>query len=272
MRSGPILDAASRFRLGEAPSIPLKGVSSGFIPLGIPSDGHLANVAIGQGRVLASPLQMAIAMTGFANRDRVAVPRLVIQTQDPMTGDLDETFPTASTPLRYAEEAVDAVREGMWGTVNHALGTGRSAALTKPHVFGKTGTAQWFHKGSERRLGWFAGFADATDPKIAFAMVSEGAIGETMSGGRNAAPFAGNFFREVYAQPESFLVSVPAEILTPEPLLDSSPPGFSPPQPRSRVYVRYPRVTPARTGTARPPPQPRRWKRGNFFRGFWGSN
>ena len=217
MRSEPILDAASRFRLGTAPAIPLKGVSSGFFPPEIPSDGLIANVSIGQGEVLASPLQMAIAMTGFANRDRVIQPRLVLQTQDPMTGELEETFPAAATPLRYPESAVNAVREGMWGVVNHDLGTGRSAALSKPHVFGKTGTAQWFHEGNERRLGWFVGFADAKDPKIAFAMVAEGAIGETMSGGTNAAPFAGNFLREVYEEPERYLVSVPEKILTPEP-------------------------------------------------------
>lgn len=227
MRSAPILDAAIRFRLGIAPVIPLKGVSSGFMPSEIPSDGILANVSIGQGQVLTSPLQMAIAMTGFANRDRVAQPRLVLQTQDPMTRVLNATYPAASTPLRYSESSVNAVRDGMWGVVNHSLGTGRSAALSKPHVFGKTGTAQWFHEGQERRLAWFAGFADAKDPKIAFAMVVEGVIGETVSGGSNAAPFAGNFLREVYRQPERYLVTLPEAILTPAPRLGSSSLGRS---------------------------------------------
>lgn len=274
MRSGPILDAASRFRLGTAPAIPLKGVSSGFIPPEIPSDGIMANVSIGQGQVQVSPLQMAIAMTGFANRDRVVQPRLVLQTQDPMTGDLEETFPAAWTPLRYSESAVNAVRDGMWGVVNHALGTGGSAALSKPHVFGKTGTAQWFHEGNERRLGWFAGFADAKDPKIAFAMVAEGAIGETMSGGRNVAPFAGNFLREVYEEPERYLVSVPDEILTPEPRLESPPPlgGSYYQQAQTRRDGYDPLVAAARAAMARPDPQPSRMMRGYFFRRFRGSN
>lgn len=273
MRSEPILDAASRFRLGTAPAIPLKGVSSGFIPPEIPSDGRIANVSIGQGQVLASPLQMAIAMTGFANRDRVVQARLVLQTQDPMTGALEVTFPAASTPLPYSESSVDAVREGMWGAVNHARGTGRSAALSKPHVFGKTGTAQWFHGGKERRLGWFAGFADASDPKIAFAMVAEGAIGESMSGGRNAAPFAGNFLREVYEEPERYLVSVPEGILTPEPrLVSSTPPRSDNRQPQTRRVVLDPRLVSARAALTRHAPQPRRINRGNLFRLFRGTN
>jgi len=185
-----------------------------------------------------------------------------------MTGDIEDTFPAASTPLRYSQSAVNAVREGMWGVVNHALGTGRSAALSKPHVFGKTGTAQWFHEGNERRLGWFAGFADAQDPKIAFAMVAEGAIGETMSGGSNAAPFAANFLREVYREPERYLVSVPAAILTPEPRLgQSSPRGFYYQQAQTRRDG-YDPLLAARAAMARPAPQPLRTMRGFFLRRF----
>lgn len=265
MRSDPIIDAASRFRIGVAPEIPLTGVSSGHMPAVIPSDGRIANVSIGQGQVLVSPLQIAVAMTGFANRDRVVKPRLILQTQDPLSGDLDQTFRTESTPLRYSESAVNTVREGMWGVVNYGRGTGRSAAISKPHNFGKTGTAQWFHEGNERRLGWFTGFADAENPKIAYAFLAEGAVGETMSGGRNAAPFVGNFLREIYDEPDQYLVSVPEKILTPEPRLAPATNSYASSS-NGRRYDNSPQ--PTRTVIARPAPQPRQRKRGFFARLF----
>ncbi len=274
-RSEPIIEVANRFRIGTAPEIPLNGVSPGHMPPVIPSDGRIANVAIGQGQVLVSPLQIATAMTGFANRDNVAKPRLILQTQHPLSGHINETFPADSTPLRYPETAVNTVREGMWGVVNYGRGTGRSAALSKPHVFGKTGTAQWFHEGNERRLGWFTGFADAQNPKIAFAMVAEGAVGEAMSGGRNAAPHCGNFLREIYQEPDTYLVSVPESILTPEPRLTPATRTYA-----SRSYDSRsgggsrsydPRVMAAQAVVVRPAPQPRQRNRG-FFSRLFGRN
>lgn len=270
-RSQPIIEAAHRFRIGMAPEISLNGVSGGHMPSVIPSDGRIANVSIGQGQVLVSPLQIATAMTGFANRDNVVKPRLILQTQHPLSGDLDQTFPADSTPLRYPESAVNTVREGMWGVVNYGRGTGRSAALSKPHVFGKTGTAQWFHEGEERRLGWFTGFADAENPKIAFAMVAEGAVGETMSGGRNAAPYCGNFLREIYTEPDTYLVSIPEKILTPEPRLTPATHTYATRSHDSRSSDGRnfdPRVISAQAVVARPAPRPRQKKRGLFSRLF----
>ncbi|MEX2581059.1 MAG: penicillin-binding transpeptidase domain-containing protein [Verrucomicrobiales bacterium] len=278
-KQDPLLLAAHRFRFGTAPDIPLGKVSAGHVDESLPSNGRLANAAIGQGRLMASPLQMALAMTGFANRDRIALPRLVLQIQDPLSGEIEQAFPERSEPLGYDEEAVDIVREGMWGVVNYARGTGQRAKLEKPRVFGKTGTAQWPSRGKDLRAAWFSGFVDANSPKIAFAAVTEGAEDETMSGGRNSAPLAGEFLRSVYEEPDEFYVSVPDEPLTPEPSFAAPRGGqyaASQSEPGSQARSRSSRdgrtiVGRDRHPRAEPRPQPRR-KRGFFARLFGGSN
>ncbi len=56
---------------------------------------------------------------------------------------------------------------------------------------GKTGTAQWR---ANRELAWFAGFFPVENPRFAFAVLYEGAPGESVSGGRKAAPMVPAFF------------------------------------------------------------------------------
>ncbi|NNE90666.1 MAG: hypothetical protein HKN23_03380 [Verrucomicrobiales bacterium] len=217
--SEAILRAADKFSIGIAPNIPLEAVATGNAPEKAPSRRGIANLAIGQGALLASPVQMAAAMTVFANSGHYAHPRLVLQVQDPIDHRLVKTIAPNVERMTFLPSDIETVREGMWGVVNYGRGTGQRAKLEKPHVFGKTGTAQWSTGGNERRLAWFTGFADAENPKIAFAVLTEGREDEKMSGGRNSAPLAGEFLRTIYEGAADFEVEVPEQLLTSVPSL-----------------------------------------------------
>lgn len=208
----PIAEMARRFGFGVAPDLPVPSVAPGNIPnpdtYGDPRS--LANFSIGQGQVLVSPVQLAFAMAGLANGRFVPKARLLRETADPVTGEVARYIkPAVSHPLDIPMEDVDIIRDGMWGVVNHGAGTAGSASLRNPVVYGKTGTSQWATGGKLRSLAWFAGWVDAERPRIAFAVMTQGSRGETLSGGRSAAPIAAGVLRTVYQDPTTYAVTVP---------------------------------------------------------------
>lgn len=210
--AAPISSVCARFGLGVAPALPLPSVAPGNIPkpenYGDPRS--LANFAIGQGEVLASPVQMAFAMAGLANGRFVPQPRLIRETVDPKSGvTVMHNKVRIAHSLRLHPADVDLVRDGMWGVVNYSGGTAGSAAMRNPVVYGKTGTSQWSVGGRLRSLAWFTGWVDAENPRIAFAVVTQGKGQETLSGGRSAAPIASGVLRKVYAEPEAYAVTLP---------------------------------------------------------------
>jgi len=219
MGDRPIHEAMQHFGIGVPPAIELDTVSEGNHPDIFSSRRGLANVSIGQGALLVSPLQMAKAMGVFATKGDSVRPRLVLQTQDALNPSEVEPGQIDRVKLPYRVEHLETVRDGMWGVVNYGGGTGQRAGMSKPWVFGKTGTAQWTHGGQERRLAWFTGFVDAEKPRIAFAVLSEGRYGESMSGGGNAAPVIADVLKAVYASPEQYYVSVPEGHLSETPNL-----------------------------------------------------
>jgi penicillin-binding protein 2 len=95
-------------------------------------------------------------------------------------------------------------------------GTGTSGNLSFTTLAGKTGTAQWGPPSLNQRLAWFAGFLPHDNPRYAFAVLYEGKRGQTVSGGRMAAPMVRNFFeplkddiKEIIEPPKKALVVVP---------------------------------------------------------------
>ena len=198
--------------LGRKTGIPLSGESGGILPgpkwlnLINPgerwSDGHTANVSIGQGYVLTSPLQMALAAATIANRGIAFEPRLIYRVldqngadaHDPKTGHLIAARkPKIHADLRDAgisREQVDAVREGMRRVV--ADGTGRRAQIKNVDVAGKTGTAQFWRGNTQDNHAWFIAFAPFDAPRLALCVMVQGA----RSGGGVSAPIA----REILEQ------------------------------------------------------------------------
>ncbi|MEM1293945.1 MAG: penicillin-binding transpeptidase domain-containing protein [Verrucomicrobiota bacterium] len=220
----PLIKVAKAFGLGVQPPLPLplSSGAAGNVPSGYLVNRAIANFSIGQGSLLVSPLQMAQAMAGLANGEFVPNMRMVLQYQDPISGEIvedkkAERFQT----LDYSQRDLELVRQGMWGVVNHPAGTGERAALRYPDVYGKTGTSQWFVDGIERRLAWFTGFVSSRNPNVAFAVLTQGKEGESLSGGRNAAPIARRFLGGIYANPQKYGVERPSKGRLAAPLNDT---------------------------------------------------
>ena len=161
--------------------IDLPSESRGFIPNAkfydkFYSEGHwsantIISVSIGQGEILATPLQIANLGATIANRGWFVTPHVVKEIQDTVMDAeiLKRRYPTVESH-HYAD-----VAEGMRMAVTG--GTCRRAAIPGIEVCGKTGTAQNPH-GKDHSA--FMGFAPYQDPKIAVAVyVENGGWGAT---------------------------------------------------------------------------------------------
>ncbi|RYD83332.1 MAG: penicillin-binding protein 2, partial [Verrucomicrobiaceae bacterium] len=206
--AAPIIDYSQQLGLGQKTGIPLHGEADGRIPTDeymmkvhkrriMPGD--VANLSIGQGDTLISPLQMAQAMAVIGNGGTVYQTRLVQQVQS-----IDGQIVTAYNVRARGQIAIDenvlkALKQGMTQVVSSRMGTASRAAVPGIKVAGKTGTAQWGSKENERTAAWFAGFAPADEPKFAFAAVYEGeANNDDVHGGTQAAPLIGKVLRDIF--------------------------------------------------------------------------
>lgn len=238
--TGPsvFLGLANRLGMGERSGLPLIGETPGLVPTNEWMlknekrrilDGDTANMSIGQGSLLASPLQVAQMMAGIGNGGALPKLSLVRQVQDSRGRVVKAMVPERRNWLGVDEESVRIVREGMWDVVGKGYGTGRSGGLSYTTLAGKTGTAQWGPPRLNQRLAWFAGFLPYDNPRYAFAVLYEGKPGQTVSGGRMAAPMVRNFFeplkdeiKDTIAPPKRALVVVPEGE---EPAADDAPEG-----------------------------------------------
>jgi peptidoglycan glycosyltransferase len=169
--------------LYEERAIQSADIPDSTLPATISSDLDLAVTAIGQGEVLATPLEMASVAQAIGNGG----------VRDPTSLVTDHSLRTAAKPVRVtSSDIASTLRTLMIGVVTN--GTGTAAALPGIEVAGKTGTAELgpvtgkAPTGSEeaQRLdAWFTAFAPASDPKLAVAAMVVNASGD---GGTVAAP------------------------------------------------------------------------------------
>lgn len=142
---------------------------------------EIAASAIGQGKVLVTPLNMALIGSALGNGGQVVKPILVkeIISKD------GKVLKTNSTEI--LAQGVDIIRaneiKDMMVEVIRS-GTGTNARIKNVKVAGKTGTAE---NSSGKNHAWFVGFAPADNPKVAVAVVLEE---EGSTGGKTAAPIA----------------------------------------------------------------------------------
>jgi peptidoglycan glycosyltransferase len=173
-----LFETMEKFGFNSTPPIDLpedeveeSGVSSedGLLTARDPVD--LARVAIGQERLLATPLQMAMVAAAVANGGKLMKPQIWNRVIDPdgrVTDRLDPSEYSQPVSSQTAEELTTA----MEGVVSE--GTGTNAAISGVPVAGKTGTAETPGNeacggGSDENQAWFIGFAPAEDPQIAIA-------------------------------------------------------------------------------------------------------
>jgi penicillin-binding protein 2 len=215
----PIAAMARRLGLGQKFELPLAGQAAGIVPdtqwkrERYDKDwntGETLNTAIGQGYLIANPLQLAV-MTARIASGRAVEPRLIL--------------PPAPAPqfasLGIPEDHLDIVRQGMYDVVNSGIGTARGGRSQVPDVkiAGKTGTAQVRRiTAAERRRGvkrnealpWkqrdhalFVAFAPTDSPRYAVSVIIEHGI----AGGRYAAPIARDVLTYLF-EPERALKSL----------------------------------------------------------------
>lgn len=146
----------------------------------VKKDVEMAEAFIGQGKILATPLQMARVAAIIANRGREISPYIVKETVSPL-GVVKAREPSASSNQVISEDVADKIKELMVEVVKN--GTGTSAAIKGIEVAGKTGSAENPHG---KAHAWFIGFAPAQNPQIAVAVIVENGG----SGGAVAAPIA----------------------------------------------------------------------------------
>ena len=200
------LGVARRLGFGQLTGLPLVGENAGLVPTDEWMlknekrrilDGDTANLSIGQGSLLATPLQVAQAMAGIANGNIVPKLQMIRQVQDTRGRVVQAPQPQRRDWLGAEPNAVAVVHEGMSDVVNSGGGTGKNAALSYTTLCGKTGTAQWGPPSKHQRLAWFAGYLPEDNPRYSFAVLYEGRPGETVSGGRMAAPMVKRFFEGI---------------------------------------------------------------------------
>jgi penicillin-binding protein 2 len=189
------------FGLGSPTGIDLEGEKRGLVPDPQWSaearkhpwyPGETISVAIGQGPLLMTPLQMAEMTALVANGGYRVIPHLIKDAK---------LSPPKHVPID--PQALRAVRDGLWAVVNEPGGTAYgSARLEGVEIAGKTGTVQviaYTQRTDARHMpfkyrdhAWFTSFAPADDPQLVVTVFAEHGGG----GSRVAAPIA----QAVYAK------------------------------------------------------------------------
>lgn len=107
--------------------------------------GDSYNMSIGQGFVLATPLQVLVSTAAVANGGKIVQPQVVYQVTDANGGLQRDFTPIFTRELPLDDGLIEVIQEGMWSVVNAPNGTGYAVKLDNPDVVvaAKTGTAEY---------------------------------------------------------------------------------------------------------------------------------
>ena len=197
----------AQFGFGKKSGVDLDGELAGLMPT--PEwkqkrfkqpwwPGETVIAGIGQGYVLATPMQLAVATMAIANNGVIYKPQLIRAWRDPVSGQVSTAAPRPLGKIAMSPEHLRLVKEAMV-EVTQPGGTASIAGANTPYLFaGKTGTAQvvGIRQGEKYDAGrvtarnrdhaLFIAFAPADDPKIVVAVMVENGG----HGGSTAAPVA----------------------------------------------------------------------------------
>lgn len=196
--TSPFDDAMDAFGFGKTPDIDypdeqlaLSGVrdrKSGQL-LALNGDIDIARLAIGQERLEATPLSMALVAATIARRGDMPKLSTVDRVIDPDGRQLSSLGNGSSVGRAMPENEAADLAAMMEQVVRE--GTGTAASLPGVRVAGKTGSAERGSRGTETQP-WFIGFAPADQPRVAVAVTLENVAGG--QGGVDAAPIARSMF------------------------------------------------------------------------------
>jgi penicillin-binding protein 2 len=152
--------------------------------------GETISVAIGQGAVTVTPVQLVRMIAAVATGGDLLQPHLL------------KNFSTKAERFPLAEDTVAQVTEGMYGVINEG-GTGSSLKLQNIDFSGKSGTAQLMSYDAGSRLGkkgketngWFVGYAPRRNPEIVVAALIQGS---SEHGGTTAGPVVRDIVKAYY--------------------------------------------------------------------------
>lgn len=184
---------AVMFGLGEKTGVDLPGEKRGLVPSRewkkriehspwFP--GNTVMMSIGQGYIMATPLQILGIINVMANGGGAYVPHFFKASTDIDRKIQDQYSKKKLFEINVKPEVINIMRNALRGVVGTPEGTGKKSAIKGIKVAGKTGTVENPH-GENHAM--YAGFAPFNDPKIAvYVLIEQGG-----SGGDKAAPIAG---------------------------------------------------------------------------------
>ena len=164
------------------------------------SVGDNINLSVGQGDLLANPLQMAVAYAAIANGGRVLRPRLGLRIEDATGQVLQQLDAPTARRVKIAAENRQAILEGLYGAANAPGGTSTPVFAGFPiPVAGKTGTAEHLGKPDQ---SWYVALAPYPNPRYVVAVTDEAGG----FGAETAAPMARRILAELLDVKEDSLV------------------------------------------------------------------
>jgi penicillin-binding protein 2 len=162
--------------------------------------GDSIQLAIGQGDLLVTPLQMTRFYAAIANGGRLVAPHVLSDVENPNGTIVPTTAPAAPQPIPGLDPAyIKAIQQGLFEGTHDSFGTSYGVFGSFPvPVAGKTGTAQKIvtlpgYKG-EQDQSWWCGYGPANDPKLVVCAVIENGG----HGGTAAAPAAEKVFAKFF--------------------------------------------------------------------------
>lgn len=169
--------------------------------------GYSMQVAVGQGDLLATPLQMARLYALIANGGKLVTPRLLLDVENPNGTAVPIPAPPAPRPVRVDPTALQAVRQGLWDATHRPYGTSYAIFGSFPvSIAGKTGTAEKVvtlpgSKGTQDQA-WWCGYGPTESAKLVVcALIENGGFGGVAAAPAAAEVFGAYFNVEVKAKP-----------------------------------------------------------------------
>jgi penicillin-binding protein 2 len=158
------------------------------------------NLSVGQGDLLANPLQMAVAYAAIANGGRVLRPRLGLRIEDATGRALQQLDAPTARRIKMSAANRNAILEGLYGAANAPGGTSTPVFEGFPiPIAGKTGTAEHIGKADQ---SWYVALAPYPNPKYVVAVTDEAGG----FGAETAAPMARRILAELLDVKESAVV------------------------------------------------------------------
>lgn len=219
---------ARMFGLGQPTEIKLSGEQRGLIPdtqwkmerlKDVWHPGETLSIAIGQGYVSVTPMQLANAYAAIGNGGFLYRPYIVKKVEK-RNGELIREFhPELKRKIEIPQQVFDAVKDGLFQVANTPGGTAAVSGHSKKiGISGKTGTAQVRSFSNimrqkceampvkDRHHGWFVGYAPKDNPEIAVAVIAEHACHGTA-----AAPIVRDVIEAYFDKKNPPLVAEPEE-------------------------------------------------------------